>query len=167
MSESLGGFSGLEDVIAVLATETRDKLTNILDYLAPYWVDAEVAGRLCALARRTPPGAAALNANIMQHSGLMYVRRAHHMGHDYLVPELAGGDSGETASEIGKQICKFMRERKYVLPKDDDDAIKKRLAKWPNQVYVLLPERVDADVLAELRRQFNTAIFVMPTGPGA
>ena len=164
MSESLGGFSGVDDVIGVLASESRDRLNRILEYLAPYWVDAEVAGRLRALAKRTPPGAAALNATLIQHSGLMHIRRAHHMGFDFLVPEVAGGDSGQTAPEIGAQICKFMRDRKYSGPKDTDEAIRKRLAKWPKPVYVLLPEPVDADVLTDLRVTFPTLVFVMPSG---
>jgi TIR domain-containing protein len=165
LNEDLGGFNGLDEIIEELATTVGvEPLKAILDFLAPYWVDAEVAGRLRALSGRQPPGAAALNTSTPAHASFMYVRRAHDMGLGYMLPELAGGDAGQTAAEISKQICNWFRSRKYANPRNDDASIKKEIAAWKKPVYALLPERVDFDVLDELRREFTNVIFVMPTG---
>jgi len=165
LSESLGGVAGVNEVIReLIKTVQVEPLTDILNFLAPYWVDAEVAGRLRALSGRQPPGAAALNTTLPWHSGLMYIRRAHHMSYDYMLPEIAGGDPGQTAADITDQICRWYRGRGHGKPTDDEATIKRALAQWPDPVYAILPERVDADVLAELRNGFGRVVFVMPTG---
>jgi TIR domain-containing protein len=165
LTESLGGFNGVNDVIAELVKTVQvEPLIDILDFIAPYWVDAEVAGRLRALRGRRPPGAAAVNTTLPTHSGLMYIRRAHHMGYDYLLPDIAGGDAGQTAAEITGQICTWVRQRGYAAATADEQAIRDVLARWPNAIYVVLPERVDPDVLVELRSSFESVIFLMPTG---
>jgi hypothetical protein len=166
LSESLGGFNGVNDVIAELVKTVQvEPLIDILDFIAPYWVDAEVAGRLRALRGRRPPGAAALNTTLPTHSGLMYIRRAHHMGYDYLLPDVAGGDAGRTAAEISEQICNWVRGRSYAPATADENAVRDALKAWPTPIYVVLPERVDPDVLVDLRTWFESVIFVMPTGP--
>jgi hypothetical protein len=165
LGESLGGFTGVNDVIReLLKTVQVEPLTDILNFLAPYWVDAEVAGRLRALSVRQPSGAAALNATLPFHSGLMYIRRAHQMNYDYMLPDIAGGDPGQTAADISDQICRWYRGRGHGKSTDDDAAVKRAIAQWAEPVYVILPERVDPDVLAELRDGFKRVVFVMPTG---
>lgn len=165
LSESLGGFNGINEVIAELdQTVKAESLTEILNFLAPYWVDAEAAGRLRALTIREPRGAAALNTTEPAHCGLMYVRRAHHLGFNFMLPNLAGGDGGQTAREIGNQILEYVKKRGWAKSTDSDDKVKQVLLKWPNPVYAVLPEPIDPEVLAELRDQFTGVTFVMATG---
>lgn len=167
LSESLGGFNGVNELIAELArTVHAEPLNAILNFVAPYWVDAEVAGRLRALNGRTPPRAAALNASEPLHSGLMHVSRAHNMGLDYLISDIAGGDHGQTAKDISAQIVQWCRTRGDIAKeKDSDEAVKKALMESLIPVYAVLPERIDPDVLDELRDEFKSVVFVMSRGP--
>jgi hypothetical protein len=166
LGESLGGFKGVHELIAELARTVQvEPLENILNLVAPYWVDVEAAGRLRTLAARKPPPAAALNASVPLHSGKMYVSRAFNMGRDVLVPEIAGGNAGQTAQEIAAQILRWCRARDMADESASDEEVKSALSDSLLPTYVVLPERIDPDVLDQLRREFETVIFVMSTGP--
>jgi hypothetical protein len=166
LSESLGGYKGVHELIAELARTVQvEPLDSILNLLAPYWVDVESAGRLRALNARRPPGAAALNASVPLHSGTMYVSRAFNMGRDFLVPEIAGGDAGQTVQDISAQICRWARARQIAADSASDEATRKAIADSLLPMYAVLPEQIDPDVLEELRRGFETVIFVFSTGP--
>jgi hypothetical protein len=164
LSGQLGGFGGVHDLIGVLA-KTMDPVParKFLNRIAPYWVDAMAATQLRRLSRCPEPRPAGINgAFVSDYTGEMYVRRAHFMAVDFILPEVGGGDSGTGPDHIEQQICQWFRDRK--LARGSNAAIRAKLENPESPVYVVLPDRLDNLAMKELRRRFKRVTFIMPVG---
>ena len=113
LSENLGGYGGIDDLIEDLSSTTSVEIvTKIFDIVCSYWVDAEAAGRLPALTCCSPRRAAAMNgANVGEFTAAMYVRRAHPLSSRYRVIPTAGGSPGGFVNHYTDEICKYVRQR--------------------------------------------------------
>jgi hypothetical protein len=142
-----------------IASHTR----KVLNFLAPYWVDASAAIRLRLLSRSAAPRPACMNgACVADYTGLMYVRRAHFMSIQFVAPEVGGGDDGEGPDYIEQQICQWFRDRKIYT--GSNETIRAKLTNMKAPVYVVLPDRLDNAALKELRNRFKRVTFIMPIG---
>ncbi len=164
LSENLGGFAGVHDLIGVLGRSLdKGPLQDVLDIVAPHWVDGVAASRLRVISNAPRPITAALNGEaVQQYTARMYVMRAHFMGIDFVLPEVAGGDAGEGPEYISSQICRWFRDRNILL--GSDTAIRKALQTWPATVYVVLPDPIDNAALQQLKSWYEKVTFIFPTG---
>jgi hypothetical protein len=164
LSGNLGGFTGIDEFVGELGvTMDASHTRKVLNFLAPYWVDASAAIRLRLLSRSAAPRPACMNgACVADYTGLMYVRRAHFMSIQFVAPDVGGGDDGEGPDYIEQQICQWFRDRKIYT--GNNETIRARLTSMKAPVYVVLPDRLDNAALKELRDRFRRVTFIMPIG---
>jgi len=164
LAGNLGGFSGVHELIALLAkTMDAGAVRKFLNRIAPYWVDGAAATRLRALSRSPRPRPAGLNGTcVVDFTGEMYVRRAHFMAVDFILPDVGGGDGGSGPDHIEQQICQWFRDRKLLRGTNAEIRVKLETPQSP--VYVVLPDRMDNQAIKELRSRFKRITFIMPIG---
>jgi hypothetical protein len=163
LSENLGGYQGVDDLIEELSSTPVEIVTRIFDIVSPYWVDAEAAGRLPALTRCNPRRAAAMNgAKVGAFTAERYVRRAHPLSNRYRVIPTAGGFPGGLVNHYTDEICKYIRQREN--SNDSNETIIAKLKKLDPFSYVVIEGLPDKESLDALLGRFPTVTFILWTG---
>jgi hypothetical protein len=162
---NFGRLGGVGDLIeTIVAATPTDTLESIFKLVAPYWVDAGVAGALPLLARRTPPGVAAMNGNrVPMYTARMYATRAHMNPFTYIYIPVASANAGDCVADVSRQIrerVERLANRSMTLEEVVD-----WLAGAGLPVYVVLPFVPVPDDLDDLRGTFGNVAFVLSTGP--
>jgi hypothetical protein len=166
LSEDMGGFKGVDEVInALSSTPAPDNVRQIFHIVAPYWVDAQAAGRLPQLhAPGSQRRAAALNgARVSDFTAEAYVRRAHPLSLKETIILIAGGGSGDLLSHVEQEVCAWMREREGEQGSDED--IIADLRDGEQSYYAVLPGPVDDESLTQILGRFPKVTFILWTGP--
>jgi hypothetical protein len=163
LSEDMGGFKGVHELIDALSfTPGPDNVKQIFRVVAPYWVDAQAAGRLPQLLTATQRRAAALNgARVSGFTALAYVRRAHPLSLLYSTIPIAGGGSGNLLSHVEEQLCTWMREKGR--EEGSDEEIIAALRDSEKTYYAVLPGPIDDESLGRILDRFPTITFILWT----
>jgi hypothetical protein len=161
LSEDMGGFKGVHELIDALSfTPAPDNVKQIFRVVAPYWVDAQAAGRLPQLLTATQRRAAALNgARVSEFTALAYVRRAHPLSLLYSIIPIAGGGSGNLLSHVEKQLCTWMREKEG--EEGSDEEIIAAVRDSEETYYAVLPGPIDDESLGRILDRFPTITFIL------
>ena len=164
LSEDMGGFKGVHQFIDALSfTPAPENVRQIFRLVAPYWVDAQAAGRLPQLLRAAKRRAAALNgARVSEFTALAYVRRAHPLSLEHTIIPIAGGGPGNLLSHVEQQVCTWMREKEGEEGSNED--IIADLRDGEQSYYAVLPGPVDDESINEILDRFPTLTFILWTG---
>lgn len=106
LNEDLGGYDGVDSLVdELIATTSTETVEKILYIVAPYWVDAEAAGRLPSVATSQPRRAMAMNGcGVSEFTAEMYVRRAHPLSRLQRVLPIPGGNSGDIVDHVTREL---------------------------------------------------------------
>ena len=165
LTEDLGGFDGVDKLIDALSfTPAPDNVKQVFHLIAPYWVDAQAAGRLPLLRQVKERRAAALNGVLTaKFTAKAYVRRAHPVSLNYTVIPIPGGASGALLGHVEEQICTWMRENEGEVGTNEE--VVAELAMRESTYYAVLPGPVDDRSLTEIVDRFPTITFILCPGP--
>ena len=143
LSESLGRYAGVDELVGLLSEgdASAEMVTKVYKMVAPWWVDAEAAGRLPLLRVRQPRRIAVINCeDDLQSTARMYAWRADFLNiNECNFMEPAGGASGDLAAHYTDQISDPVRQRENRRDDYTDDRIIADLRKWTSIEYVVLP----------------------------
>jgi len=164
LSEDMGGFRGVHELIDTLSSTPRpDNVKQIFRIVAPYWVDAQAAGRLPQLLTAALRRAAALNGTrVSEFTALAYVQRAHPLSLLHSTIPIVGGASGNLLSHVENQLCAWMREREG--EEGSDEEIIADLRDSEETYYAILPGPIDDDSLSRILDRFPKITFILWTG---
>lgn len=166
LQESLGHYKGVYDLMSdLLPTMSNEFARKTLTIVAPYWVPADAAGRLCEIVNRSQRWAVAMNGVYLRSfSFKMYLRRAFPLREGACQLNLAGGGSEamieETVEEIYFALEGLWHAERNIIPK--------LLATNPDPLFVVLPREVsDEAALGRLESEFPRLTFVLDAGKDA
>jgi TIR domain len=164
LSESLGGYSGIDQLVDDLSpTNFQETVRQIFNLISPYWVDAEAAGKLPPLTLRLPRRAAGMNGSkVAQYTAAMYVQRAHPLSNRFRVIATAGGAAGGLVSHYTNEICERIRQRDN--SSEPNDAIIKVLCERKPAFYVVIGELLDQQSIDDLQKLFPKVTFIIWAG---
>ena len=164
LSESLGGYSGIDQIVDDLSsTNTPVTVNQIFKLISPYWVDAQAAGKLPALTSRVPRRAAGMNGSkVGAYTAAMYVGRAHPLSNRFRTIATAGGAAGDPVSHYTNEICNRIRQREHSTASNDD--IVKLLSARKPAFYAVIPQLLDSQSLVELQSRFPKVTFIIWPG---
>lgn len=173
LSEDLGGYEGVDDLVDdLIATTSTEIVEKILYIVAPHWVDAEAAGRLPSVATCQPRRAIAMNgAGVSDFTAEMYVRRAHPLSRLQRVLPIPGGNSGDIVDHVTRELYWHAHrdERSLgssgALSAEQKADVIKHFDKGKPRYFVVLssPHPSGAD-LKELMTRFPKLTFILWTG---
>lgn len=166
--DDFGAMEGLDELIDFLRRSglNAEDRVQVLEMLAPLWVDAAAAGKLPELIQRPGRWAAALNGqHAAPYTARMYVRRAYPLSRRWTLLPVHGGESEARLEELERRIRDAVRVDRND-PAASDAAIDAYLDRRRNPYFVLLPPpHPDKDVLRALQTTFETVTFLLHTGP--
>lgn len=164
--EHLGQYPVSELLNQIRHTVHPQNMKNVLELIAPLWVDGKAAGPLPWLSRHAAPRIAVLNAARPGFTPRMYVNRAHLLDQfEYLpVPTASAGDN---VTHITEQICEAVGVRHPYLRGKSAEHVIRELNTWTEPVYVCLQLLLPPSDLVELRQLFPNVTFIVCPGSSA
>ncbi|MET0209613.1 MAG: hypothetical protein ABW220_11280, partial [Burkholderiaceae bacterium] len=169
--EDEDAISGLLDKLGAWTRENREKLVELL---APFWIDLQMAGSLMRRAPPTPvpqpppalgPGTVTIAGNaVADFTAKMAVRRAFGQKRSkYFLAEAVGLNSGDLFDDIRTELCEIARKQ-IVIARGikDDNVVVKKLRTYPTPIFVPIGTFPDAATLKKLREEFPRVVFIAP-----
>jgi hypothetical protein len=168
LQESLGQYNGVYELMSdLLPTMSTEFARKTLTIVAPYWVQADAAGRLCEIVNRDQRQrwTVAMNGVYLRRFSLkMYLLRAFPLREGACQLDLAGGGSEAMIEETIEEIYSTLRGLWHV----ERDIIKRLLATNPDPLFVALPRELsDEAALERLKSEFPYLTFVLDVGDDA
>ncbi|MFI7599967.1 toll/interleukin-1 receptor domain-containing protein [Actinoplanes sp. NPDC049681] len=137
-----------------------DRIQQILDIIAPLWVDPEAAARfLITNDERDGARHLAIRCGNPQTTIQHHVSCAYIPEHRGVVP-LHGVSGGMQVQDIAEELYKVLRSMMPSLRNATGEQIERRLATNDRPTYVSVGLPHDTDVIEELRGRFPTVTFV-------
>jgi hypothetical protein len=166
VSEELGRYLGVDHLVSHLVRGAdRQRIADILDFLIPFWVPAEAAGRL-AIVCGTHRRAAAINGVArMSFTGDLYVKRAHPLLYEtqFRVVPIPDDSPADIVEHVTREICAWYRNRTN-RHGEPDERVVDRIARDRRTHYALIPPPIpEPDQIRELMKTFPTVCFVLGT----
>jgi hypothetical protein len=160
----------VEDLVLTLGAR---KTWELIELVAPLWVQFEAAGRIPGLVEQHKllPGCIALNGRYIPYfTGTMYVRRAY-WPRRRTVLQLSGGASENVAEHLIHELRSAVSAKANIELHHADDFLKRSRSE---SFFAVLPPEVmnDQATLTRLCTEYPTVTFIVPTGtqclpPGA
>jgi hypothetical protein len=140
---------------------------EVVEMLAPLWVEPDAATSLETVARSRPQGErdVALNGRYLpDFTAQMYVHRAYPLSREPLFLSVDDSDAGDFAEHVAARLRESLRAFVADLRNKPDAFIDRWMRQFPNPVFVLLP-RVPPHLseLERLRAAFEKVTFIVPT----
>jgi len=172
---TMENLSTLINKLRELAIE-KEFLSNVMRWVAPYWIAPEAVGRLAAVTdelwtKRTG-GLAAINGkSVVRYTAKMFVYKTQPFKFECQVAEVEGGTHSGDADYYTSAICAWLRkrelekpyDRRYAYSDNDTDLVDQLRDRSP---FLFVPIKTpDSETLKELRNRFPTVVFLLWTGP--
>jgi hypothetical protein len=167
-------ISGLLDKLGAWQREDREKLVELL---APFWIDLQMAGSLMRRAPPTPlpqppplagPGTVTIAGSaVPDFTAKMAVRRAFGQKKSkYFLADAVGLNGGDLFEDIRAELCEVARQQ-IVIARGirNDDVVVQKLRNYPTPIFVPIGTFPDAATLGKLRAEFPRVVFIAPRPP--
>lgn len=172
---TIQNLSTLINTLRELAMQ-KEFLSNVMRWVAPYWVAPEAVGRLAAVTdelwRQKTGGIAAINGkSVVQYTAKMFVYKTQPFKFECRVAEVESGTHSGDADYYTGAICAWLRrrelqepyERRYAYSDDDNELLDQLKGRSP---FLFVPIKTpDPETLEALRVRFPTVVFLLWTGP--
>jgi TIR domain len=169
LSEDLGGYEGVDNLVDdLIATTSTEIVKKILYIVAPHWVDAAAAGRLPSVAKCEPRRAIAMNGALPDFTADMYVRRAYPLSRRQRALSIPCANSGDIVDHVTQELYQHAQREKRspgsseASKEEQKAAVIKHFDEENPRYFVVLsePHPSGAD-LKELMTRFPKLTFIL------